>query len=275
MKLSHFLAVFPVMLAGCAGSYSVVQENPGPKIPAFYAGHSSGIVSQPTEAEIAQAVQFGSVERDNPSVVKDAYLSKAETSAFAPEAFYIIVRTPLYLIARHALERARTGRAPDPKYIAFARRLGFVKLAVSERFISLANWDALAIARDLSLLRDGARVKPAASIPAWNGVDPFFDPDDPLASWRATSWLKHGVEDMELQSLRQSQEGVAQTSGKYGRGAQRTASIALAPGATIFSIEEMRKPGQYEIVLGQPHPGAQAAESNSEIRFPISFSGFP
>ena len=275
MKLAILLAALITMLAGCASSHSVVEESPLPKIPAFYASHSDGIVTRPTDAEVAQAVQFGSAGKDNPSVVKDTYLSKAETSALASEAFYIVVRTPLYLIARHALERAKAGRTPDPNYIAFARRLGFVKLAVSERFISLPTWDALAIARDLSLLRDGVRVKAASSIPAWNGVDPFFDPDDPLASWQSTSWLKHGVEDMELQSLRQSQESAAQTSGAHGRSGQRAASIALAPGATIFSIEDLRKPGRYEIVLRQPHSGAPGAGSNSEIRFPISFSRFP
>jgi len=274
MKISIFLVAFPAMLAGCASSYSVVEKNTGAKIPAFYAGYSDGIVAEPTDAEVAQAVQFGNAAKDNPDVVKDAYLSKAKTSAVALEAFYIVVRTPLYLISRHAMEQARKGRAPDPKFIAFARRFEFVKLAVSQRYISSATWRAYAIVRELSLLRDGVRIKPATSIPAWNGVDPFFDPADPLVSWQSNSWLKHGVENMEMQSLRQDQGVAAHMNGVYGQTTWLSTSVALRPGDAVFSVEELRKPGRYEIVFRKPHVGALGARSNPEMRIPISLDKF-
>jgi len=288
MKFSIFLAAFFTMLAGCAGSYhvvnagsynvveakqSVVEENTDAKIFASYAGYSGGIVTQPTDAEVAQAVQFGSAAKENSSAVKDVYLSKAKTSAVALEAFYISVRTPLYLISRHAMERAREHRAPDPKFIAFARQLGFVKLAVSQQYISLATWHAYAIARELSLLRDGVRVEPATSIPAWNGVDPFFDPADPLVSWHSTTWLKHSVENMHMQSLRQDQE-IAAMSSAYGQNTRPANSVVVQPGDAIFPVEELRKPGRYEIVFRKPHVRALWAKSNPEVRIPISFDKF-
>jgi hypothetical protein len=275
MKRAILVAAFLTMLAGCVSKTAVVADKAGPTIPAFYARYSQGIAAQPTDADVAQALQLGSTAKDSPAMVKDAYLSKATTGGGAPQIFYIIVRTPLFLIARHALEQAMAGLPPNQKYIAFARGLGLVKLAVSERYISLATWNALATGRNLILLRDGVRVKPVASMPAWDGTDPFFDAADPLASWQSGSWLKHGVEDMEMQSLLQRQERTEQAMIRKGPGAGRGALIALEPTAAIFSAVELRKPGRYEIVLRQPRPGPPGAKPGPEIRFPISFSRFP
>jgi hypothetical protein len=262
------------MVTGCAHVETRVEQDNLPKIPALFANHSGGIVLEPTEAEVADALELGRREQEHPGLVRKVYLWKTDANDLSSESLYIIVRTPLYLIARHSLEQTRAGRAPNPKFITFARHFGFVRLSVSQQSIDLAAYKKYALEMELSLFRDGAPVTPVSSIPAWNGVDPFSDPDDPLASWEATSWLKHGVEDMELKSLAQSEESVKRTPSVPGQKNPGAARVMLQPDDAVFPIAELLKDGRYEIVL-RFRPGKATAGSNPEIRIPISFAKFP
>ena len=233
-----------------------------------------GIKAHPTDAEVAAAIQFGIASKNDENAVRSAYLSRVKTSAATTEPFNIVVRTPLYLISRHAMAEARAGREVDPKFVAYARELGLVKLAVSRRDITSATWRAYALTRELTLVRDGVPVKPVASIPSWNQLDPFFNTDDPLGSWQSSSWLKRGVEDMQMNSLRQTQELAGQRTGPNGENGRPKTSVGLQPGDGVFPAEELRKPGRYELIFRAPHGGISDGKPISEVRIPIRFDRF-
>jgi len=124
------------------------------------------------------------------------------------------------------------------------------------------------------LLRDGQRVLPAASVPAWNESDPFEDLNDPLESWQSTSWLRRGVEEMEEDQLRATQEVAADQKDPLRVGRLASGWVALEPGAAVFPVAELRKPGRYEIVFRRPPGKPQLPTAKPEVRLPIAFDSF-
>ena len=84
------------------------------------------------------------------------------------------------------------------------------------------------------LLRDGVRVDPLLEIPAWAGKNPFTD-----------------------------KPGNA-INGK----------ISLSEFDAVFPIDELTKPGNYELVFRTPQIASLYARGDKEVRFPISFASF-
>jgi len=126
-------------LGGCASSADITETG-GAKIPAFYSAHRTGIVESPTDADVLLAVQFGRHARTHSDVVQSAYISRIELTEASVEPFHIVVRTPLYLISRHAMEQDAENQSLDPKFVEFARRLSFVQLAISKTTITSETW---------------------------------------------------------------------------------------------------------------------------------------
>jgi hypothetical protein len=260
-------------LAGCT-STAVISEVGGANIPAFYTAHRTGIVDSPTDADVILAERFGRYARDHSDVVQSAYISRIELTKASVEPFHIVVRTPLYLVSRHVMEQHAEKQSVDPNFVDFARRLGLVQLAISKTMITSETWRSYVIDREMVLLRDGQIVLPVTSVPAWKGCDPFEDLNDPLETWRSTSWLRRGVEEMQEHQLRATQEAAADRKDHLRVSRLSSGWIALQPGAAVFPVAELRKPGRYEIAFRQPSGAPQNRSAPAEIRLPIAFDNF-
>lgn len=288
-----------MLAAGCAGGYSIREHAIRSKIPQEFRNYTDGIIANPTDADVRQAIALGKTSKDN-DALQYAYLTKAPRSLFNQDSIYIQVATPLQLIANHAREQARDYRKVNDNFVQYARKLSAVRISISQQFISTITWDAYGFQRQIILLRDGVRVEPLLEIPGWAGKNPFAD--KPSKEMQATfasidqtmkqiskGWTTNMTKEQKEQVLRSyramglSEEQMAAYTGFSRDEIQEIldtqsnavdGKISLSEFDAVFPIDELTKPGNYELVFRTPQIASLYARGDKEVRFPISFASF-
>lgn len=296
----HLIATLTIalLLTGCAGSYSLREQAIRSRLPQEFRGYTNGVIANPTDADIQSAIALGTASKDD-DTLEYAYLTKAPRG-LATDEIYIRVATPLYLIASNAREQAQDYRKVDDSFVEYVRKLGAVRISISQQYISTVTWDAYAFQRQVMLLRDGVRVEPLSEIPAWAGRNPFADkPSKQMqaalsqisqtAAQYSRGFAANMTPEQKAQVLRSYQamglsedQMAAYTGFSHDEihqilGAQASASggkIALSEFDAVFPIDELTKPGHYELVFRTPQIASLYASGDKEFRFPISFAGF-
>lgn len=298
------VALCGVLCSSCAqaASWSLVERGYIKKIPAIYANHQTGPILVPTDDDVRLALEFGAASKDKQEPLDYAYLIKSRESALNSDSIYVTVTTPLALIAMHAREQAKEYRKPDDEFVSFARALGAVAISVSQQFMT-TNFRTVTFDWQLILLRDGVRVEPLKGVASWNGGNPFTASKPHLAQHNATlaavqqaaaqqlrvaaasmdeagrkamvrQLAATGWSDAQICSgLGWSPEELAKIKGEGPANAAQ-AMFPLAERDAVFSIEELRKPGRYEIVFRRPEAGLLGVARDKEVRFAISFDHF-
>ena len=288
-----------LLLAGCAGDYSMREQVIRGKLPQEFRSYAKGIVARPTDADIQVAIALGTASKDE-DTLEYAYLTKAPRNMFDTDDIYIRVATPLYLIANHAKEQARNYRKLDDSFVQYALGLRAVRISISQQYISTVTWDTYGFQREVALLRDGVRVEPLREIPAWAGQNPFADkPSKQMQSALSQvgqtaaqfsrgfaanmtkeqkeqvlrSYQAMGLSEEQMVAYtgfsREEMQGLLGTSASAGSG-----KVVLSEFDAVFPIEQLTMPGHYELVFRTPPTGSLFARGDKEIRFPISFAGF-
>ena len=301
MKYSFLIAALTTALlaAGCAGGYSIREHAIRSKIPQEFRNYTNGIIANPTDATVRQAIALGKASKDN-DALQYAYLTKAPRSLFNQDSIYIQVATPLQLIANHAREQARDYRKVNDNFVQYARKLSAVRISISQQFISTITWDAYGFQRQIILLRDGVRVEPLLEIPGRAGKNPFAE--KPSKEMQATfasidqtmkqiskGWTANMTKEQKEQVLRSyramglSEDQMAAYTGFSRDEIQEIldtqsnavdGKISLSEFDAVFPIDELTKPGNYELVFRTPQIASLYARGDKEVRFPISFAGF-
>jgi hypothetical protein len=295
---TEYKTIVPILLVsimcGCQTEYSLVENSIRNKIPDAYKQNTDGIVSNPTASDIEQAVQLGKSSKDN-DVLAYAYLTKAPRGFFSTDEVYVKVQTPLFLVADHAREQAREYRSVDPEFVEYAKNLKAVRISVTQQYLNTNTFYAYAFDRQMILLRDGVRVEALQSIPSWDGKNPFADKmskqmDAVLANVgnianQYTKGYLATMSDEQKQQLVQSYKAMGYSDQKIqeltgistGEGANEPGSVGtvqLTEYDGVFPLEEVCKPGNYEIIFRTRKINRLVLNGDKEIRFPISFDKF-
>lgn len=294
-KFRLFGCILSLLLIGCAGSYSIREGIIRSKIPESYKSYSSGIIKNPIDTNVQAAIEFGKSSKEGDEL-EYAYLIKSSQSALSTNQIYIKVYTPLYLIANHAREQIRDYREVDSSFIMFACNLNAVQIALTQQFTSTVTYNAYAFKRQVILLRNGVRVEPLKEIPAWQGSNPFqkqLDKNTQATIAQTTQSytrglvanmtkeqkiaLIHSYQTMGFSSnqiiaytgLTQEEIGelVPNLSSKNG-------TIALSEYDSIYSIDELNKPGNYEIIFRTPRTSNLVSSGDDEVRINVTFNNF-
>lgn len=296
----HMLVILtmPLLLAGCGG-YSVREHAIRSNLPQDLRTYNNGIIANPTDTDIQAAIALGATSKDD-QTLEYAYLTKAPRGLFANDSIYIRVATPLYLIADHSREQTRDFRKVDDDFVQYARTLGAVRISISQQYMSTVTWNAYEFQRQVVLLRDGIRVEPMPEISGWEGQNPFAD--KPSKEMQAAlsqvsqtmtqysrSYAANMTQEQKVQLLKTYQtmglsedQMAAYTGFDHDEihqilGEQVNTSngnIVLSEFDAIFPVDELRKPGNYELVFRTPPTASLIASGDKEIRFPISLAGF-
>lgn len=271
---------------GCA-TYSLREATILSKLPESYRKHNSGFAVPPTEAQVAEAIQLGTADKEG-DVVKYAYLSKPNLKT------YVTVSTPLHLIAEHARERAREYREPDPNFITYCKGLDAVRIALQEQDMT-RNLNVIVQPYSVILLRDGKRVEPLTMISGFNGMNPFFNLDKELAAiFQGASASAAAINKQIQATLRKSlaelppealaslppekQALFAALAGTKPTGSKEDSKIAVELPVTeldgLFSATELKKPGKYEVVFRTHSTANLVFGGDQERRYVIKFDRF-
>ncbi len=302
MKYTHPLvtvvgAVF--LLVGCGG-YSLQEQIIRDKIPQDFRNYTSGIVAAPTDADIQAAIALGTGGKDDDDALQYAYVTKVPRGFFDGDDIYVRVATPLYLIASHAREQAQSFRKVDGAFIQYARSLRAVRISIQQQYINTTTWNAVGFQRQVMLLRDGVRVEPLTELQAWAGQNPFADKQSKqmqatiarvnqsaaqLSRGAAANMTRPQKEQLlnSYRAMGLSEDQMITYTG-YPRDEIReilnsqglviAGKVSLSEFDAVFLIDELLKPGHYEIVFRTPQVRSLYEQGNKEIRFPISFASF-
>jgi hypothetical protein len=292
--VQHLIAsiAMAVLLTGCARGHSQPEPWADSSIPGKTGGPPSGIVKAPTDAEVRAAVESGISNKENDSLAF-AYMTKVPTGISPSNDMYLKVSTPLFLVASHAREQTRAYRKPDDSFVSYARNLKAVKISLTQGLISTVNLDDRAFEPNIVLLRDGFRVPPLPEIPAWAGENPFSE--KPIREVRtviaqvnqaAAELSRNAVAKMtreqkqkvlnKYRALGWSEDQMTAYTGLQAAeiremlgpaGEADPLLIPLSDSDAVFPVEELARPGRYEIILHVP-------KENKEFRFPVSFARF-
>lgn len=77
MKYSFLIAALTTALlaAGCAGGYSIREHAIRSKIPQEFRNYANGIITNPTDPDVQQAIALGKASKDN-NALSLVYLQK-------------------------------------------------------------------------------------------------------------------------------------------------------------------------------------------------------
>lgn len=253
-------------LPATASEYSLKEQGIRREIPTEILNYTSGPMIAPNEAAVALVIDFATKSKDG-QAFQYAYMLKKE-QGWSNGNVYVHVQTPLQLIGEHARHRAREYRGVDQEFVGFVRGLRVVRLTVTEEGIS-SNLRAFGVSRPFILLRDGQRVEPVSDVPVWRGTSVFAAP---VRSTVAATYLsEQQLTEMEANYRRTglSEENIAKLMGML----KGKVPTLTSPDDT-FPIEELTKPGTYEIVFRHPPSNSLLHRGDDEVRVPISFTGF-
>jgi hypothetical protein len=285
---------------GRSSEWSLVERGYIKAIPPLYAKHTSGFVTDPTDQDVQDAIEFGKTCKEKPEPLQYAYIFKSSSGFFSNDSIYVELDSPLALIAKHAQAQAQEYRSVDRAYIAFVRKLKAVRLSISQQRISTKTWSTLVAKRQLILLRDGERIETVNEIPAWHGGNPFpregqgnkqlqakvasaqknvlvsmrpffASNSDSMKRTLLESYRMTGIDDQTLAA------GLGISAEEFQRlisdgTTSENAKYSLSESDSVYSMQELNIPGKYEVVFREPQVGMLGGVSEKEIRFPITFN---
>lgn len=265
-----FLILIISIHLGCS-QYSLVEQNILNQIPSNYQSHNEGIIAVPSDEDIEQAIEFGQQCKDKSQVLDYAYIEKPE------HGNWILVKTPLYLIAKHSLEKAQEYRNPNSTFIDYCKNIGVVKIELGSD--KDPNYSYLGMMGDVILLRNGRRVEPITEFKAFNYSNPyesmFFNKDI-----KETMELTNQMMETSNESLIESQKMMEEiykemnidipipTFSSVGD------KVSLSSNSSCFDIRELNKPGNYEVIMRVPDYNVFSSSDTKEIQFSVSFYRF-
>lgn len=282
--------------------WSLVEKGIVKKIPATFTQHRDGFVASPSDADVQDAIALGTASKEKRELLDYAYIHKEQTNFFATDVIYVRVATPLFLIGAHAREQAREYRAIDQAFVEHARNLNAVRISLTNEFLT-DKLRQIALSYEIILLRDGARVEPLREIAAWESGNPFADRSSIFGNSAVVEAMQRtaletmrssvagmndegkramvrqfsamGWNDAKLcESLGWTAEELARIRGDAAPDPDQPRTIALADSDGVFALEELKKPGRYELVFRRPHMAMFGNIKDHEVRFPISFERF-
>lgn len=302
-KIAALLCLAFLATQTSAASWSLVERGYIKKIPAAYTKHTAGIIAVPTDDDVKRALEFGAASKEKREPLEYAYIVKSQESAFNNDSIYVTVTTPLALIATHARDQAKEYRMVDEEFVKYARALGAVSVSISQQFMT-ANFRAVAFNWEIILLRDGGRVETLNSLAPWKGGNPFVTSKPLVAQYNATlaaiqqtaaqqlrttaasmddngkRLMVHqlagtGWSDSQICSaLGWSAADLARIKGEIVESTAGASLITLSDRDAIFSIQELKKTGRYELVFRRLQTGMLGNVKEKEVRVPISFEKF-
>lgn len=255
-------------LPATASEYSLKEQSIRREIPADFLNYNSGPMLEPDEAAVALVIDFATKSKDD-LAFQYAYIFKKE-QGWSNGNVYVRVQTPLQLIGEHARQQAREYREVDQEFVGFVRGLRVVRLVVTEEGIS-SNLRAFGMPRSFILLRDGKRVEAVSDVPMWRSSSVFTASVAQVRSTAVAYISEQQLTDMETSYRRAglSEENIAKLMGMLKGKVPTFAS----PNDT-FPIEDLTKPGTYEVVFRHPPSNNLLHRGDDEVRVPISFEGF-
>jgi hypothetical protein len=271
---SNKLVVAALLCAGAlslanASEYSLKEQGIRSDIPAEIRDYAGGPMIDPDDASVVSVIDFATKSKES-RTFEYAYLYKQD-QGWSRGSIYVHVQTPLQLIGEHARQQAREYRAVDQEFVDFARGVKVARLAVTEEG-STSNLRVIGVTRSFILLRDGQRVEPVGETPLWHGRSVFSaTATQPRPSIAAAHLTEQRLNDIEANYRRagMSDERISQMMAMLkGQGA-----VARNTG-DIFPIEELGKPGKYEIVFRHPPSNSMLSKGDDEVRVPVSLAGF-
>jgi hypothetical protein len=283
------------LIFGCAGNYSLKESIIRSDIPPIYRFHTAGIIDNPSDEDIKIAITFGKSSKDG-AALEYAYLMKGAQDAFANDAIYVKVLTPLFLIANHSREQTREYKPFDTTYISFVRTLQAVQISLTQQFTNYRTYNSFAFQRQTILLRDGIRVESMKDISSWQGANPFARPlnrNVQATIAQSTQSYTRGLvanmtKEQRISLIRSYQTmgfssdqiiaytgmTLAEINELVPNSRPNMGKVALTEFDAIYSIEELKKTGKYEVIFRTPQTSNLISTGDDEIRLPISFSTF-
>jgi hypothetical protein len=288
-----------MFFVGCAGNYSIREQNILSDVPSEYRNYNGGIIVDPNDNEVKSAISLGVSSKDS-DVLLYSYLIKLPRELFDDDTIYFKVVTPLFLISDHAREQARDFRQIDQKYVERARKLNAVKLSLTQQYTSNVTLRQFVFQRQIILLRNGIRVEPLKEITPINGQNPFNDKLGKNAqatiaktTQMATQYSRGFATTMNKEQKAQlirtyksmgltEEQMVAYTgfssdeikSFSVGASEAQEGKIALTEFDAIYSVEGLNTPGNYEVVFRTPPTTSLFNPGDKEVRLPVTFDKF-
>ncbi len=199
------------------------------------------------------------------------------------------------------MTQAREYRKIDEKYIEYLEGLNAVEICLLQQYTNYDSWNAYAFKRQIILLRDGVRVPHLTEIARYKGENPFKNLpqnikvglEDALAIGKEAiiSALKQYYSAMPLEGKKElisaarlaglSDAEIAEYSGapieerrELSSGKISKSVVYLSEFDGIYSIDELKKPGEYEIIFRTPSTQSLLISGDREIRFSIDFRNY-
>lgn len=246
---------------------------------------------EPTEENIAIATKVGAQNKEAYRL-EFAYITEKKK-------INIVVKSPLFLVAKHAKKQAQDYHEPDPDFLKYLESLKFARIECSNVGpIVDANLEGNF---KVILLRDGVRVPSVTSVPSYKGKNPFYIAPvnyqvskimagaEQQAAALTKMWMNQMTEDQKIQFIKvqyttgKTTKEIAQTLGwteeqvsKYKPAEEVKPEIVFTEDDGVFSLEELKKPGKYEAVVrlgnfGFVSPVLGSKDLQSEYRIPLKF----
>ena len=249
---------------------------------------------EPTAENLALATKIGAQNKETLKLEATYTLARKQNME-------VELKTPLYIAAKHAKDKAQDYLEPDKDFIKYLETMKHVQLECE--IMGLGGFTDPNFPRPLKviLLRDGVRVTNATAIPSFNGKNPF-------TITRSTATVKNQMAIVEKQAALTTQMLLAQLNQEQkeqfvksqfnaGKSAKEIAKmvgwkeedvlklkpaeevkpeIFFTPDDGVYALEELQKPGKYEAIIRQGAIGFDSAifgskDSSREYRIAIKF----
>lgn len=293
---SLVIYVFTVFVLTACGStdstYSFRESAIVNNIPEDIRNYSGGIIKSPSDSEVERAILFGQESKESDELTY-AYIFKPDVGFL--NTTYVSIETPLHLISRHAKNQAREYSSLDEAYIEFLRELNAVNLSLTSQELGPATYNVYTFDHEIILLRDGIKVEPLSKVASWNNMNPFAY-NEALAQQLANInqmtaasttavfaqmpeeqkkkmievYKAAGVSNQYIESAFELEETGVSNELNY-----ISTLNAIGKQMTIYSIDELKKPGRYEIVYRtRANTNLFSGGGKNEVRFDISFANY-
>ncbi|NQV17112.1 MAG: hypothetical protein HQ534_01000 [Armatimonadetes bacterium] len=297
MKNVFLLFVILITIISCSYSgWSLHEQGYINKIPENYQNYFGGIIKEPSQENINNAVNFGIQEKDS-NALEYAYLTKA---TFGNMIVYCKIYTPLRLIAEHSKNCAREYIHTNDSTIKYLSKMNAVKIDVMPQYTSTTTWNTYAYEEDFILLRDGVRVPTLKQLNAMDRNNPF----DFIIAPEINDIQKKAMQDAmqytqlytsaytkeqkityckQLKMMGYSNNDIVNYTGFPADSVSayigkvkinKVDIIYFTEKDNIYSIEELNKPGNFEIVFRTPITNNLLDSGDQEKRFSISFKKY-
>lgn len=245
----------------------------------------------PTAENITVATKVG-VQNKETSRLEFAYITEKKE-------INIVIKSPLFMAAKHAKKQAQDYREPDADYLKYLESFKFTRIECANvGFVVDAQFDGR---HKVVLLRDGVRVPSVTSVPSFKGKDPFsmvimnYRMDKAMAAieQQANAMTKMLLGQMtpeqKVQFIKtqyaagKSTEEIVKMTGLPKEEIEKSKPAEEVKPETVFgeddgvfSLEELNKPGKYEAVvrlgnLGFVSPVFGSKDLQREYRIPLKF----